>query len=857
MTDPFFQNQPTTSPNNWVVPPANVANNDIQHIIDQQKEIEENFKKLKALFSEPNLSVEQKQQIKQKLLELKEIYAENKKKLENSSSQNIQQGVIWWAQQGGTNVVTQTVHVNKIDAVEDKTKRTGFSMKNIFIWCGLLFLLLIWWVAFLFYYMITHPAELKNIGMAPENVKQLLQTFTVVFFWAITLIGFIFFIINIYRIFSSKRKSKISYFFGILLAIFFLWGGIVWGTFVIQKVNTISVDDITNNSNLIRPYLLVKEKTKYIGDGQVNIIWPTQIAFSLSTNLFTKQIAPKIPGKIIWLTLSCWNWQELEKNNQNEFFKGKCFYRYEKDSNFSLTLNIKYIDQATSEQIIKPFNVRSFKLSGLIKVFNQKNELLNDKTSIGDNNEILGGIAGDTLTFDASEIFKKIGLKNYKISWDFDGDGNIDRENETKANYRYTKAGVFFVSIRFPELNNELYTFPIRIEQSEVPTWTINSEDLWKNQYHFNVDFFEKTETITKYIFQVINKEGKVINSEEKLTNSFNYTFKRPWEYKIKTLFVTQDNAQWEIISKSIIIEDIDVDFKIKVFNKFINQEEFQKTNLEKTWENNDFVVTISDIPNDIKININKNEIENKGYVVSAKYDKEPLIFIDNDFKVTIDSLWKHEIILLATNKKNNKKIEQKIKIKIKREWIIGKLLISPDNVGTSPFIVKFDASTSQVNDPNDEIVYFTWDFGDGEKNIKRNTSESIVEHTYFYDEKNNNWEFHPKLHIKTRKGREYDIGEKELILIKQPLKRLDINIDSHPAQVAKVNDIVQLSLQLDGLPKKIYWDFGNGENTECKGRSCIETKKIYHKAGEYKIKVKVEYLNRIPLEWSITLLVK
>jgi hypothetical protein len=29
------------------------------------------------------------------------------------------------------------------------------------------------------------------------------------------------------------------------------------------------------------------------------------------------------------------------------------------------------------------------------------------------------------------------------------------------------------------------------------------------------------------------------------------------------------------------------------------------------------------------------------------------------------------------------------------------------------PFTVQLDASTTTVNDPGDEIVYFTWEFGD------------------------------------------------------------------------------------------------------------------------------------------------
>jgi len=47
------------------------------------------------------------------------------------------------------------------------------------------------------------------------------------------------------------------------------------------------------------------------------------------------------------------------------------------------------------------------------------------------------------------------------------------------------------------------------------------------------------------------------------------------------------------------------------------------------------------------------------------------------------------------------------------------------------------DASTTTLNDPGDEIVYFTWDFGDGE--IKKNISQAVIQHVYNYDQTKEN----------------------------------------------------------------------------------------------------------------------
>ncbi len=856
MTDPFFKTQkpqPTQNIDQWNVP----WDNQIQVILHQQKEIEENFQKLKNLFADPNVTLEQKTQIKEKLLELKAIYSKNKTTLstlqtaqtstqDNQNSQNTAQGNVT------ENTTAPTVHVNKINAVEDGTKRTGFSVRNFFIWCGVLFLLLIWWVAFLFYYMITHPAELKNIGMAPENVKSLLQTFTVVFFGILTLLGFIFLVVNVYRIFTSKRKPKIWYFVGILFALLLLWWGIVWGTSIIKKVNEISVDKILNNNNFIRPYLWIKDKQEYIGNSEYIILWPTQIGFALNVDLFNKQIAPKIPWKITSLLLSCGNGQQLQKNPKNEWFLWKCFYRDAKEWGYPLAIHVGYRTQNTSEQLTQSFDLGNFLVHGTIKISDANKTLLN---TMGEN-EIQWGIAGDVLTFDASEVFTKLWLQNYTISWDFDGDGIIDRENSTKATYRYTKAGVYYVSVRFPDLNSVLYSFPIRIEQSEVPIWNIVSNHLWKDNYHFVVEFFENTRPITQYIFQVLNEKGEIITSKETGIQEYTYTFSKPWTYRIKALFVTEDNTQGTILSDPIVVEDISANFDIKISKKFINQEDFEHAEVVSSGEH--VSVTITEIPSILKVTLNKSAMERKWYIVSAKHNTQPVIFLDDTFKVKIDDDMKKNVIFLtARHKSTNTSINQKIIVHVKREGIIGKLSISPDTVGTSPFVVRFDASTSQVHDPDDEIIYFTWDFGDGKRNIKRNTSDAIVEHTYHYNEKKNNGEFHPQLRVKTKKGKEYDIFPDSPILVKQPLRELDITIDSHPSQRAKIWDIVQFSLQLDGLPQKIYWDFGNGQKTECTWRACVETKKVYQEAWTYKIKVKVEYTNRIPLEGNITLKVQ
>jgi PKD repeat protein len=182
-------------------------------------------------------------------------------------------------------------------------------------------------------------------------------------------------------------------------------------------------------------------------------------------------------------------------------------------------------------------------------------------------------------------------------------------------------------------------------------------------------------------------------------------------------------------------------------------------------------------------------------------------------------------------------------------------LLVTPDTVGIDPFTVKFDASTTKVNDPTDEIVYFTWDFGDGV--VKKNLSESIVSHSYTYDTKTENGTYKPVLTITTKKGRQISISPDNNIIVKRANQTLTIRVDSHPAQLANIGDRVSFSLAINGLPTEINWNFGNGKTLKCQGRECIQATQIYSEVGTYTIRAEAVFDNQPTIEGTIVLKVK
>jgi hypothetical protein len=45
----------------------------------------------------------------------------------------------------------------------------------------------------------------------------------------------------------------------------------------------------------------------------------------------------------------------------------------------------------------------------------------------------------------------------------------MDQQNVSSFTTSYKEAKLYTVAVRFPELNNYVYSFPLRVEQSDVP----------------------------------------------------------------------------------------------------------------------------------------------------------------------------------------------------------------------------------------------------------------------------------------------------------------------------------------------------------------------------------------------------
>lgn len=137
-----------------------------------------------------------------------------------------------------------------------------------------------------------------------------------------------------------------------------------------------------------------------------------------------------------------------------------------------------------------------------------------------------------------------------------------------------------------------------------------------------------------------------------------------------------------------------------------------------------DDTISLAELPTELKFILNEVRPRTEQVDVVVMYDDKTLLTTDQKtYDINIESPGTHTIAIRVRDKKTGEEQTVKtVQVIVQQEQIVGKIVVKPDTVGIEPFTVKLDASTTTINDPDDEIVYFTRDFGDGD--IKKNISQ-------------------------------------------------------------------------------------------------------------------------------------
>lgn len=728
------------------------------------------------------------------------------------------------------------------------------SMKTVIIGCASLFMIVVGWLTIMSYQLIKNPSQLSNLGIDPATTKILLQTFSSIFFGLLTFLGIGILITNLYRLVTVKNKPKLGYSLSAFAGFFLFIFGIALGAQTLTMVRDISIENILDSNKLVMPYIQLKDGLTYTrGDPTLKLIAPANMYYKLNSNYFSTQILPSLgQANIQSMQLDCGNGQQLSLNLTTRQFDASCMY-FEKGA-FALELLINYINIPTGEKIQQKISAGSLVMDAKVSITpTQWDRSFNEAKT-----EMSIGKVPSKVSFDASQLFRDLQLKDYKVIRDFDGDGTADKQNQANASFVYKEAKLYNVTVRFPLLNNYMYTFPVRVEQSDVPVCEIVATSSTETSYAFETSFLDATTEIASYQFDVvdINNKNKLIDTIRSKSPSFSYQFPGKGNYAIQTNYITEDGKQWQCESDDIQVWATDFQISYDINFKSPGSPTFQKVSSDTAVSIISGALTIREIPTIIQVKINQITPSSPTTKTKVFLDNKQILTTDTKlFEIALEESKNYEILLLVEDTSRWIKTEEIIPVVIKRDDIVGKVLVTPATVGTDPFTVKFDASTTKVNDIADEIVYFTRDFGDGV--IKKNLSESIVSHTYRYDSIKDNWVYKPVLTIRTKKGRQISIVPENDIIVKRATQSLIIHIDSHPAQLANIDDRVSFSLQINGLPSEINRDFGNGKTLECQNRDCVQATQVYTKPGTYTIKAEVIFENQPTIEWTIVLKVK
>lgn len=857
-----WQAQPTEQPS---------VSMQIQQLLVQQQQYQKQYNELVDYVKKtPNLPIEQVNQIKAQLDQLNALFVQWKQQLQ----------ALWYTQ----------VQVNKPTEVK-KWSKNNFSFKKLAIWCGVVLLLILigFWVTLTS--LIKNPEALSWIWVDANTAKTLLQAFSALLLWSIIILMLWVIIANIYRLITVKNQSKKKYIWWLIwwllwaiiswlvMALIFSW---IWK--IVTEVKNIKYD-------LVQPYLVWRieneEKDKfthpYDNDSLVWIwenyplIAPSEMEFALRRNELEKLMNKvDVNYEIVSITLSCGNKDgtvlELVKNVDKD---GTISYKSNKDGllefdwtclysekwKYTNSVNVTYNNMASHQIKTEIFYWKTLNFESAVTIYKTSSKTSSSNsttTKLSSSNwEFIVWKAPAKISADTTQVFRDFSLQSYKVEWDMDGDFENDRIDQVTFNYSYNIPKVYYVTYKFPELSDETrYRFPVRVEPSDVPVCTITAENFkWTTKYHITSDFIDPADAakISSYNYTIRNV--KFTSPHEIMKDQpqeINYTFPEQWTYIVVLDYVTIDWKQWRCESEPIQMEKerFDVQYAILLLNS--ESWKFKELcNSKSTTNKRCSEILLDTVPQTYQLQIKSVSPYSNTLKKVVTLNDNSLLNENDTYTFDIPSEGTYEL-KIATSDVGRWMDEEEIIINFtaKKPDIVWLVTITssekdetqrkPVTEWFEPLTVILDASKTEVNIDWDEIIYFTWDFGDGE--IKRNIQNWVVAHTYKYDYNKENWIFQPRVTIKTRGWIEETI-EWPKLNVKKWLINVEITPTSHPSRQAPVWTDVEFSAEFDWLPEKMIWDFGDGTTpVTCLWRNCTEIKHTFAGTWLFSIKLSLEF---------------
>jgi len=840
----------------------------IQQLLVQQQQYQQQYNQLVDYVKQtPNLPIEQVNQIKQQLDQLNALFVEWKQKLQ----------ALWYTQ----------VQVNKPTDVK-RWAKSNFSFKKLAIGCVIVVVLILAWFFVTLSSLIKNPNALQWIWVGAAMAKMLLQAFTWLLFWSIIILMVWVIISNIYRLITVKNQSKGR--FVLWLIWWFVWAWAIWAAMwiIFWKIWNIETEEVHIDYDVIQPYLVWRVENEWVDEfehpydnetiagigSKYALIAPAEMAFSLRWDEFMKLKEKNLPAEseIVGITLFCGNgdknWIDLLTSVDKHWwykFDGTCLYS--KRWTYTYSIDVTYNNTISKERKTETFTMNSLDFTSDITLYKTTttSSSSNNKASKlnAENWEFILWVAPAKITVDSTQVFRDFSLWSYEVEWDLDGDFENDRVNQTTFDYSYRVPKVYYVTFKFPSLSEDTwYRFPVRVEQSDRPVCGINVTKFpWSTKYQIYTDFVDASSaaTISSYRYTIQNyltkKTLEVLND---YPQEFNYTFPDKWSYVVILDYVTVDSKQWQCESDLIELEKETFNVEYSILEKDVDTWRFTEV-CNSEWMEYDKCkqLTFSVVPQTYRLHIKSIKPYSNAMKRAVYLNDTPLLNEDDVYSFDISAEWTYSLkIVLSDASKWMDEETIGINIVVKKPDIIWKISILSSDTRKEitewfePLSVILDASKTELNIPGDEIVYFSWDFGDGE--VKQNQQNGIISHVYSYNYTKENWIFVPKVTIKTLKNKTETIVGPTLNVKKQ-LINVDLSSTSHPSRQAQVWKDITFAAEFDWLPNKMVWDFGDWTPTfECKWRSCTEISHTFKDTGLFSVKLTLDFDSLQEIEWTM-----
>ncbi|MDR2540419.1 MAG: hypothetical protein LBD11_01205 [Candidatus Peribacteria bacterium] len=274
-------------------------------------------------------------------------------------------------------------------------------------------------------------------------------------------------------------------------------------------------------------------------------------------------------------------------------------------------------------------------------------------------------------------VFRSFGLPDYQIVRDMDGDNVNDRETP-QFDYIYKKAQVYHPTVKFPGLSDFFYSFPVRVEPSDVPICEIVLSNFSQTKYKIQTNFLEgSVSTIAGYTYRIIDTSTqKELTTLKNSTREVDYTFPEKGNYLVLLDFITVDGKRGACESDVLQLAKEEITAKYVIRQKLSGMSSFTEVPLSAFSGN---TITFDTIPQAISLDLTAVSPDSASMQKNIFVDGKPILNQGTSYEFALTEERTYEVVISLEDVERSLKREIPLHFVVKKPDIVGKLTFSPD----------------------------------------------------------------------------------------------------------------------------------------------------------------------------------